>query len=454
MNILIQNANLITSTGTIISDLRIENEIIVEINKKIVVSEKEKIIDATGKYVIPGGIDPHVHLHLSTGAGYSSDDFYSGSVAALYGGTTTLIDFVTPHKGQSLLEALEERKKEAENALTDYSFHVSPIDWHENIEQEIETCKELGITSFKVYLAYLQSIGLDKEVFVNVLKSVAKIGGLVTIHCEMGKEIDDLRDWYFTENKTEPFYHPLSRPSKLEADAVQMAIQMAAEADCPIYIVHVSSSESLLHIQKAQTNGQKVYGETCPQYLLLDDSKYQGTFTQTAPFVMSPPLRKKSDQVALWQAIQKGNIQTIGTDHCPFMMAQKELGIDDFRKIANGAGGIEHRLELLFTYGVLENKITLSQWVDLCSSHAAKTFGLYPRKGSIEIGSEADVVIWNPEIERIISVQTQHQNSDSNIFDGFQIKGLAETVIRRGEILIEKGILSKSLSKGNFLVRK
>lgn len=453
MNILIQNATLITATDSQKTDLLVENWKIIGIGNNLPATNSIKIIDATGKYVIPGGIDPHVHLHLSTGAGYSSDDFYSGSVAALFGGTTSVIDFVTPHKGQSLVEALDERKKEAENALVDYSFHVSPIDWHTNIENEILACRQLGITSFKVYLAYLQSIGLDRLVFANVLKTVSKIGAMVTIHCEMGKEIDQLRDQFYEEGKIEPLYHPLSRPAKLEADAVLMAIEMAAEANCPIYIVHVSSAESLQHIQKAQAKGQKVFGETCPQYLLLNDDKYQGEFNKTAPYVMSPPLRKSSDNEALWEGIQNGNIQTIGTDHCPFMMHQKEVGLNDFRKIANGAGGIEHRLALLYTFGVLTNKISLEQWVNLCSTQPAKVFGMHPQKGEIAIGSDADIVIWNPNVESTISLETQHQNCDSNIYEGIVVRGKAEIVIRRGEIIVENDELIPQNTHGIFLKR-
>lgn len=454
MSIIIQNATLISDDIIFRSDLQIENGIISEIGENIPINNTKKIIDATGKYVIPGGIDPHVHLHLSTGAGYSSDDFYSGSVAALFGGTTSVIDFVTPEKGQSLVEALEWRKKEAENSLIDFSFHVSPIDWHSQIESELEECKKMGITSFKVYLAYLQSIGLDKEVFGKVLQKVADIGGMVTIHCEMGKEIDQLRDQFFEDGKIEPKFHPLSRPDFLEADAVKMAIEMAAKADCPIYIVHISCEKSLKHIQEAQSKGQKVFGETCPQYLLLNDEKYLGEFTNTAPFVMSPPLRKSSDQEALWHSIKNGTIQTLGTDHCPFMMHQKKMGIYDFRKIANGAGGIEHRLELLYTYGVLENKITLQEWVSLCSTTPAKVFGMFPQKGILKVGSDADLVIWNPDFENAISLENQHQNCDSNIYEGLIVKGKADTVIRRGEIMIENGMINPNAQKGKFIPRK
>ena len=453
MNILIKNGTIITSEKLQKADILIANGKISCIGDHLSIPDRKKLIDAAGKYIIPGGIDPHVHMHLPTPAGYSTDDFFSGSIAALYGGTTTLLDFVTPNKGQSLVEALALREKEAENSLTDYSFHVSPIDWHDGIEDEIMECRKMGITSFKVYLAYLDSIGLSWEIFRKVLRTVGKIGGIVTIHAEMGLEIDRLRDQFYIEGKTEAKYHPLSRPPRLEAEAVKKAIQIAREEDCPIYIVHVSAGDSIRYIEEAQKRGQEIYAETCPQYLLLDDSKYKGDFNETASFVLSPPLRTKSDNKALWDAIDKGVIQTIGTDHCPFMKSQKEMGKDDFRKIPNGAGGVEHRLELLYTYGVLQNRISLQQWIDLCCTQAAKIFGLFPKKGTIGIGSDADLVIWNPDTQRIISTKTHNQNCDSNIYEGFKTKGIAETVIKNGKIVIENGIMVAEISKGKFLRR-
>ena len=454
MNLLIKNAQLITAHKTQRADVLIQEGKISEIGTSLRFPEPITTIDAQGKYLIPGGIDPHVHLHLDVGIGFSSDDFYSGSKAALFGGTTTVIDFVTPHKKQSLVEALEERKKEAQNALTDYSFHVSPIDWHDNIEQEIKECKKRGITSFKVYLAYLKTIGLDEAVFFKVLKVVGEIGGMVTIHAEMGEEIEILRDQFYNEGKYQPKYHPLSRPAELEAEAVRKAIELAHRADCPLYIVHVSAADSVKYIAEAQQKGYKVWGETCPQYLLLDESKYEGSFEKTAPYVMSPPLRTEKDQTVLWENLAKGVLKTFGTDHCPFLMSQKELGKADFRKIPNGAGGIEHRLELLYTYGVLENKISINQWVNLCSTQPAKAFGMYPQKGEIAVGSDADLVIWNLEVERTISVKTHHQNCDSNVYEGFKIKGQAETVIRRGEILIQNAKWMDNPTLGIFIERQ
>jgi dihydropyrimidinase len=257
----------------------------------------------------------------------------------------------------------------------------------------------------------------------------------------MGDEIDELRNQFFKENKTTPEIHPLSRPAELEVQAVKKATDFAEEANCTLYIVHVSSAQSLKYIREAQLKGQKVYAETCPQYLLLDDNRYQGEFKDAAAFVMSPPLRKKKDNLALWEAMNQGVIKTIGTDHCPFNLEQKEFGKSDFRMIPNGAGGVEHRIALLYTYGVLEGKISLNQLVELTSTNAAKIFGLYPQKGLIAEGSDADLVIWNPNSENVISAKTHHMNCDLNIYEGFSIKGSVDVVILAGRVVLENGKL-------------
>jgi dihydropyrimidinase len=337
--------------------------------------------------------------------------------------------------------------------MTDYSFHVSPVEWRDTTEQEINDCITEGATSFKVYMAYKDTIGLSDNDLFKVMKAVGKTGKLVTVHCESGDEIDKLQKKLIADHHFEPKYHPLSRPAHLESGAVKKAIELAKEADCKIYVVHVSAKESLKHIKESQLNGQKVFAETCPQYLLFDDSKYEGDFTRTAPYIISPPLRKTEDENALWKAISEGIISTIGTDHCPFSLSQKKEGLNDFRKIPNGAGGVEHRLSLLYTFGVLKNMITLNQMVDLFSTQAAKIFGLYPLKGEIGVGSDADLVIWNPKPENIISAKTHHQNCDINIYEGIKTKGVAEYVIARGKIVVEKGKMIDSETRGQFLKR-
>jgi len=438
MDILIKNGLLVNHNNSREAEVFVKDGLIAKIGNKLPTdSSKIKIIDARGKYIFPGGIDPHVHMHLPTPAGPSSDNFYSGSRAALFGGNTTLIDFVTPQRGQSLTEALKERKKEAEKSLISTRFHVSPVEWRPGTESEILECiNTYGIKSFKCYMAYKNTVGLDDEALYRVMKTVGAAGGLVTLHCEDGDKIELLRTQFSGGDLPGPQAHLLSRPPELEANAVAKAIDLAAKAHCPIYIVHVSSELSLKHIIAAQQAGQKVFAETCPQYLLLDKSRYLGNFEKTVAYVISPPLRTADDNKALWQALADGVVSTTGTDHCPFMLAQKMMGKNDFRKIPNGAGGVEHRMALLITFGVLQNKITLNQFVKITSTNAAKIFGLYPQKGNIAEGADADLVIWNPDVKNIISTKTHHQNCDLNIYEGVQVQGAADTVILGGRVVL------------------
>jgi len=440
MNILIQNGTIVTSKRSFNSDIYLSDGKISQIGNSLNINEEiDKTIDASGKLIFPGGIDPHVHMHLPTPAGFSADDFETGSKAALIGGTTTLIDFVTPQKGQSLIDAFIDRKSEANKSSCDYSFHVSPVEWTNTTEQEIKDCFDSGITSFKVYMAYKDSIGLNNDDILKVMQVVGKVGGIVTLHCELGDEIDKLRNELAQNGKLGPEFHPISRPDYIEAEAVKLAIEMGKIANCPIYIVHTSCAKSIEYIKEAQENGQIVYSETCPQYLILDDSKYNGEFKETCKYVMSPPIRKKHDQNILWDSINKGVIKTVGTDHCPFNLDQKERGINDFRMIPNGAGGVEHRMTLLFTFGVLQNRITYNQFVDITSTQAAKIFGLYPQKGEIAVDSDADLIIWNPKTQNTISVENHHQNCDLEIYEGIQTIGSPEFVISDGEIIVENG---------------
>ncbi|MBE9491264.1 MAG: dihydropyrimidinase [Bacteroidetes bacterium] len=434
-NLLIKNGKYYKSGDLIQGNILISQGKIAGIGKSAEKSKNIQQINAKGMLVLPGGIDPHVHLHLPTPAGYSSDEFDTGSRAAIAGGTTSFIDFVTPLRGQSLIDALHLRRKEAEKSQCDVKFHVSPVEWTTNTEQEIIHCIcNEDIRSFKVYMAYHSTIGLSDEDIFKVMKVVGKHGGIVTMHCEIDETIEKLRAKFISESKRSSKYHPLSRPNAVEAEAVKKAIELAEKAECPLYIVHVSTHESLDYIAKAQAKGQAVYAETCPQYLLLDDSLYNQPFDKSCAYIMSPPLRKKEDQEVLWQAIDDGIIQTIGTDHCPFTLEQKRKGINDFTKIPNGAGGIEHRLSLLYTYGVLKNRISLKKFAEVTSTNPAKIFGLFPQKGSISEGSHADLVIWNPTAKQTISAKTHHQNCDMNIYEGFEITGKPLITIVKGEV--------------------
>lgn len=455
-SVLINKGTIVTSEKTFLSDIFVADGKISAIGKKLSRPDNADIIDAQGMYVFPGAIDAHVHLDLPTPAGPSSDDFETGSIAALYGGTTTIIDFVTPSKNESLPAALENRMKDAKRSKIDYGFHVSITSWNKNTAREMEICvKQYGLTSFKTYMAYKGVIGIEEKELFEVMKTAAKLNALVTVHCELGDEILRLQKEFISAGKTSAVYHALSRPSYVEAESVKHIMDIAEKAGCPVYIVHTSTKESLEIIEKAQSEGQLVYSETCPQYLLLDESVYDLPIPASLAYVISPPIRGKEHREHLWNGMKSGSIQVISTDHCPFnLKGQKDIGMYDFTKIPNGAGGIEHRLALLYTYGVLQKRISLNQFVALTSTNPSKIFGLYPQKGEITVGSDADIVIWNPEIENIISAKTHHQHCDSNIYKGFKTKGSAEYVITKGNLVLSKGKCNTEKIKGNYLFRK
>jgi dihydropyrimidinase len=453
MQSIIKNGIIVSDGKQFSSDILIEDGKIAKIGA--IENISAQIFDAKGMFVIPGGIDPHVHMELPSPAGNSSDDFFTGSRAALAGGTTTIIDFITPVRGESMMISFDKRMKEAEKSVCDYTFHMSPVEWTDNTYSEIiETIENYGITSFKTYMAYKDVVGISDDVLENVMSIVGDQGGIVTIHSELGDLIDSLKEKYVKEGKTDPMYHPLSRPPEAEYEAIKKVINISEKTGCPVYIVHVSAGKSVELIRNAQKEGIKVYAETCPHYLLLDDSLYNQNFNESARYVLSPPLRKKSDQQKLWQGIKDGTIQTIGTDHAPFNLSgQKDRGINDFTKIPNGAGSIEYRLSLLYTYGVQTNIISIERFVELTSTNPAKIFGLSDSKGLIKEGYDADIVIWDPEKESTISKEYQFQNCDSNIYEGFKLKGLPAVVIKGGKVVYEDGSLIKDLSQGKYLKR-
>ncbi len=455
MKLLITGGTIVTSEKTFLSDVLVTDEKISAVGKNIS-NDNVDNIDATGMYIFPGAIDAHVHLDLPTPAGLSSDNFETGSIAALYGGTTSIIDFVTPSKNESLVSAFEKRLKEAKNSKTDFGFHMSITSWNKDTAKEMEVCvKQFGITSFKTYMAYKGLIGIEENELKEVMKTAVKLNALVTVHCENGNEILKLQKNFIYSGKTAPLYHALSHPSYVEAGSVKRVIELAEETGCPVYIVHTSAKESLEMIEEAQSKGQAVYSETCPQYLLLDDSVYNLPLPDSLKYVISPPLRKKEDQRYLWKGLKNGSIKVVATDHCPFnLKGQKDSGINDFTKIPNGAGGIEHRLSLLYTYGVLKNRISINQFVAVTSTNPAKVFGLYPQKGEIAVGSDADIVIWNPVPNNIISAKTHHQRCDTNIYEGFTTKGSPGYVIKKGKVVIKNNKLFSKDFAGNYLKRK
>lgn len=434
-SILIKNSEIVNYDKTFVSDLLIENGKISKIDKKI--SEKaDIIIDAKGKYLFPGGIDTHVHFDLPTPAGNTADNFFTGSKAALSGGTTSVIDFVTPNRNEDFIIALENRIKEAENCLCNVKFHFSPTWWNDKSPEIIaEISKNYNINSFKIYMAYKNAVGIEDDTIVKIMNSLTQIDGILTVHAENDEIIDYLKKDFVSKGKVHPKYHALSRPDDAEADAISRIILYAKYTNCTVYIVHVSSAKGIKLIEKAQKEGIKIFAETCPHYLILNDSVYEKDFEKSVKYVLSPPIRKIKDNQALWEAISSGVIQTIGTDHCSFNIKnQKEIGKNDFSKVPNGAGGVEHRLELLYTFGVLENKISLNKFVEICSYNPAKIFN-FNNKGEIKEGFDADLVIWEPNFEKTISAKTHIQNCDNNIYEGIEVKGKADTTILGGKII-------------------
>jgi dihydropyrimidinase len=437
-SVLIKGGSMVIATGTFPADLLVVEGKIAKIGDDLeVLDSNTEIIDATGLIVLPGGIDAHVHMELPVAGGIqSADDFLTGSAAAIAGGTTTIIDFITPEPGQSLIEATEIRKKAAKKSLCNVAMHMSVTQWNDNIPEQLKICKhKFDIHSIKVYMAYKKGIGLNDDEILKVMDVAASLDMIVMLHCEHDEIIEYLRKKFIAQGKTSPAYHPLSRPPKVEGEAVRRAILMAGVTDCPIYIVHVSTREAEAEIAHAQASGKKIFAETCPHYLLLDHSEYKRPGFEGAAYVMSPPLRSQSHKHDLWQALKEGTIQTVATDHCPFnMKIQKEIGKDDFTKIPNGVAGVQHRLELLYSYGVALNKLSLKQWVDVTATQPAKIFKLHPQKGILLEGSDADIVLWDPEAESTISAKNHFHNCDTSIYEGFKIKGKAHTVLVNGRV--------------------
>lgn len=451
MKLLIKNGLIVQPGATKRANVLIVNGRIAEVGS-LSDAAGATVIDATNLQLFPGGIDPHVHLHLPTSAGFSADDFESGSRAALAGGTTSFIDFVTPRRGQSLTEALDLRLAEASNCYCDYSFHISPVDWRATLPAEINECIARGFPSFKIYMAYLQTIGIEEDVMMPIMSTIAKAGGMMAVHCEMGKEVDDLRRSYISQGHTSPYYHPLSRPAYTESEAVKALINLVAITNCPVYIVHVSTADALKHISRAQRSGMPVYAETCPHYLLFSDKQYEGDFDQTAPYVMSPPLRKESDIEALWEAIADHTIQAVGTDHCPFHLHQKQEGINDFTLIPNGVGGIEERMKLLYHLGVNSGRISHERFVELCSTAAAQIFGLRS-KGNIVAGADADLILWDSQRKETISAANNHSRCDHSIYEGVEVLGGPNMVIKAGKIVMKADAINET-TEGKCLFRK
>ena len=439
MSILIKNGRIITASEDFTGDIYIEGERIHSIGNNLEV-QADQTIDASGKVVFPGGIDPHVHLDMPFMGTFSSDNYETGTLAALHGGTTMVIDFILQTQGKSLHHALEAWQGRSNgNCYGDYSFHMAVTDFNDETKKEIvQMVEEEGITSFKTFMAYKGALMIDDGQMVALMQEVKKRGGMVTVHATNGDVIDGLIAKHRKEGKLSPLYHYLSQPEITESEASGRFVDMAYYTDVPAYIVHLTCEGALNQVRNATVRNQKVFVETCIQYLILDASLYEQD-PEGAKWVMSPPLREKKDQKALWAGLNQGLVQIVGTDHCPFKWEQKMMGKDDFSKIPNGHPAIENRMELLWSEGVGKGNISANKYVEVTSTNPAKIFGMYPQKGCIAVGSDADIVIFDPNEEHTISAETHHMNVDYSAYEGWEVKGKCKTVILRGQVAIDNG---------------
>jgi dihydropyrimidinase len=456
VSILIKNGRVVTSVDDYFADVFVEGEKVTMIGKDLQV-RADTVIDATGRLVLPGGIDPHTHMDMPFGGTTSADDFESGTRAAAFGGTTTIIDFAIQQKGRSTLEGLDTWHAKAEGRATiDYGFHMIVTDMAKERLPEMERLAELGVTSYKLFMAYPGVLYVDDGTLYRAFRQAGQNGTRICMHAENGIVIDEIIREAIEDGKVEPKWHALTRPTRMEAEGVHRAIAIAEVAKVPLYIVHLSSHDALEQVKIGRNRGVDVQAETCPQYLVLDQSWYERPGFEGAKWVMTPALREKWNQASLWQGLKFGDLSAVATDHCPFcFQGQKELGRESFTKIPNGAPGVENRMSVLFDAGVVKGRISLNRFVELTSTAAAKTFGLFPKKGTIAVGSDADIVVFDPEKKQVVSVAnpaTHHMKVDYSAYEGHEIQGWTETVISRGRVVVKNGSLETE-GGGRFVKR-
>ncbi len=455
MDYKIVNGTVVTAQDIYRAEVGIKNGKVVQIAKKIK-EPVEEVVDAKGQYILPGGIDIHTHLDMPFMGSFSSDDFETGTIAAAFGGTTTLVDFAIQGKRMSLKGTLDTwMQKARKKAVIDYGFHVAITDLNDRVMAEIPDMVAKGVSSFKCFLAYKGALMIDDGALYRVLQATKKAGALVMIHAENGDVVDILVNDLLAQGKTEPKYHALSRPPEAEAEATGRGIAIAQMAGAPIYIVHLTCKEALDKVKAARDAGFPVLAETCPQYLLKSYRNYLEPGFQGAKYVMSPPLRDKSNWDPLWKALGSGDLQVVSTDHCPFnFKGQKDKGKKSFAAIPNGAPGVEHRVMLLFHEGVNKKRIGLNRFVELVSTAPAKLFGLFPQKGTVAVGSDADLVLFDPKAPFKISAKTHHQNVDYTPYEGFKGKGVPKKVFSNGRMIVNEGRFTGKPGAGRFLKRK
>jgi dihydropyrimidinase len=455
MAILIRGGTVVNADASQRADVLVEGGVIKAVAPDLPVPGGAETIDAGGAYVMPGGIDPHTHMELPFMGTVASEDFFSGTSAAAAGGTTMIIDFVIPNPKERLLDAYNKWRGWAEKAATDYSFHVAVTWWDESVSRDMGTLVEKhGVNSFKHFMAYKNAIMADDEILVNSFTRARQLGALCTVHAENGELVFHLQQELIKAGVTGPEGHPLSRPPAVEGEAANRAIRLAQVLAVPLYIVHNSCHEAVEAIARARGEGQRVFGEVLAGHLLVDDTVYRNKdFTTAAAYVMSPPFRPKEHQAALWRALQAGHVQTTATDHCCFCAPQKAMGRDDFTKIPNGTGGVEDRMQVLWHHGVNSGRLTANEFVAATSANAAKIFNIYPRKGVVAAGSDADLVVWDPKRTRRISAKTHHQKIDFNIFEGMEVEGVNVVTLSQGKIVWRDGELRSVKGAGRYVDR-
>ena len=455
MTVLIKGGTVVNADRTFNADVLCSDGKIVSIRENTEAPAGATVVDAGGQFVMPGGIDPHTHMQLPFMGTVTTEDFYTGTAAGLAGGTTMIIDFAIPNPQQNLLETYQQWREWAEKSVADYSFHVAITWWDDSVYEDMGTLvRDHGVNSFKHFMAYKGAIMADDEILVNSFSRALELGAVPTVHAENGELVFRLQKELFEKGITGPEAHPLSRPPECEGEAANRAIRIAEVLKVPVYIVHNSCIQSLEAITRARNEGQRVFGEVLAGHLLVDDSVYRHPdFDTAAAHVMSPPFRSKEHQAALWHGLQSGNLQTTATDHCCFCADQKAMGKDDFRSIPNGTAGIENRMEVLWHHGVGTGRLTMNEFVAVTSTNAAQIFNVYPQKGSIAVGADADIVVWDPEATKTISAKTHHQKVDYNIFEGMEVKGCASHTISQGKVVWADGQLDVERGAGRYVDR-
>ncbi|HEX5448531.1 MAG TPA: dihydropyrimidinase [Gaiellaceae bacterium] len=456
MSVLIKGGRVITAADDYVADVFVDGERITMIGESLDVAA-DKVIDATGKYVLPGAVDPHTHLAMPWRGETTIDDFESGHIAAAFGGTTTHVDFCIQGKGQTFGDALEMwHGKRDGKAIIDNGFHIAVTDLREGgtLEELARLPEEHGVTSYKLFMAYKDSLMVDDETLFKTMQVAAQTGALVMVHAENGDAIEVLMNEAIEAGHVEPKYHALTRPPETEGEATNRAVQLARVAGAALYVVHVSCKESVEPIQIAREKGWNIWGETCTQYFFIDQSYLDQPNFEGAKYVYTPPPRAKDNQDVLWNAVRTNVLQAISTDHCAYLFnGQKDAGKSDFRQIPNGGPGLENRVQMIHHFGVRQGRISLNRMVELLCTNPAKLFGLYPRKGTLAVGSDADIVVFDPEKRITISAKTHHSRSDYNLYEGTEVQGSPEVVLRRGEVIVEGDKLLAKPGSGQFIKR-